>query len=254
MNTPSSSNTCRSLYLDLLEKSLTNTLLAPELDREIPGVVGSEQFKEHYIQGNAVTLLSIRQLENIRECVEEVLHDGVPGDFIETGVWRGGATIFMRAILRSHDVSDRCVWVADSFAGLPDVDVDNFPKDRKFLDFCQRHWNNLASSMEEVKTNFAAYGLLDEQVRFIKGLFKDTLPHAPIGRLALMRLDGDYYESTMDALTNLYDKLSTGGFVIVDDYHHGLGCRDAVDEFRAARAIADSMTSVGGGCHWWQKS
>jgi O-methyltransferase len=85
----------------------------------------------------------------------------------------------------------------------------------------------LAVSLEQVKANFDRYGLLDDQVRFLKGWFRDTLPVAPIERLAVLRLDGDMYESPMDTLVNLYPKLSEGGYVIVDDYGAIPACRQA---------------------------
>lgn len=97
--------------------------------------------------------------------------------------------------------------------------------------------------------------MLDDQVRFLKGWFKDSLPAAPIGSLALIRHDGDLYESTMDALTNLYDKLSVGGIVIIDDYgSEFIQCTEAVDEFRAKRNIKDPLVPVDASCHWWRKT
>jgi hypothetical protein len=98
--------------------------------------------------------------------------------------------------------------------------------------------------------------LLDDRVRFLKGWFKDTLPSAPIARLAVMRLDGDYYESTMDALVNLYDKLSVGGYAIVDDYGEDAWtyCRRAVDDFRLLRNIEDPLVRVDRCCYYWRRS
>ena len=153
-----------------------------------------------------------------------------PGDLIETGVWRGGATIFMRAILKARGVTDRLVWVADSFAGLPPPDTARYPQDEGIT---LHQFPQLAVPLERVQDNFRRYGLLDEQVRFLKGWFRDTLPTAPIERLAILRLDGDLYESTIQALDSLYHKLSVGGFVIVDDYGNVAACRQAVHDFRA---------------------
>jgi hypothetical protein len=114
----------------------------------------------------------------------------------------------------------------------------------------------MAATFEEVRSNFEAFGLLDEKVSFLNGWFKETLPVAPISQLALMRLDGDYYESTMDALTNLYDKLSMGGIVIIDDYGEDewTNCRQAVDQFRAQRSIRDSLIAVDSKCYWWRRT
>ena len=160
------------------------------------------------------TMIGRKRLDNIQQLMEQVIADGIPGDVIETGVWRGGATIFMRGVLAAHGVTNRTVWVADSFAGLPPPTA---PQDAGF-DFSAEVAPILAISQQEVEALFARYDLLDEQVKFLPGRFRDTLPSAPIQRLALMRLDGDLYESTMDALVNLYSKLSPGGYVIVDDY------------------------------------
>jgi O-methyltransferase len=255
---PQTHRPCRGLYIDLLEKSLTNTVFDPEPDPDNPNrttyVAG---VFDHYIKGRAVTFLSRRRLENLHNCIAEVLQKGIAGDLIETGVWRGGATIFMRALLEAYGDTKRSVWVADSFEGLPEPDAKRFPKEADSYrnPILQRHGKNLAVSLPEVRANFAAYGLLDERVRFLKGWFKDTLPTAPIERLALMRLDGDYYESTRDALTSLYDKLSPGGFVIIDDYGDDdwTYCRQAVDQFREERGIRDPLIAVDSKCHWWRR-
>jgi O-methyltransferase len=119
----------------------------------------------------------------------------------------------------------------------------------------QKQYNRLAASLDEVQRNFRTFDLLDDQVVFLKGWFKDTLPAAQIDKLAIMRLDGDFYESTMDALTNLYDKLSIGGYAIIDDYGEDVWqCRAAVDEFRGTRAITDSLMRVDSKCWYWQRT
>jgi O-methyltransferase len=268
-----------SLYLDLMQRSLTNLIYAehesvdfhpwhpvkrliyerclkPLLDRGGARVVVPYEFDERKraVGGDwptmGHTMIGLRRLENLRACVEHVLACGIPGDLIETGVWRGGATIFMRAILKAHGVTDRIVWVADSFEGLPKPDQARYPQDAG-----DRHhtFRELAVSLEQVRRNFEKYGLLDDQVRFLKGWFRDTLPAAPIERLAVARLDGDMYESTMDALASLYDKLSVGGFLIVDDYALA-GCRAAVHDFRAQRGIADPIEPIDHMGAFWQKA
>ncbi len=247
------------LYLDLLKKSLTDTLYQEEPDanqddekRFIHG------FVQHYIRGTAVSMLPLARFENLQACIADVVEAGIAGDLIETGVWRGGATVFMRAMLKALEITDRAVWVADSFEGLPKPDAARFPIEANTHDgaVMTKIYNHFAVGIDEVKTNFQAYGMLDERVRFLKGWFKDTLPTAPIDRLAIMRLDGDYYESTMDALVHLYGKLSPGGYVIVDDYGEDSWtyCRRAVDDFRRERAIVDPMIKVDSKCYFWQRS
>jgi hypothetical protein len=247
------------LYLDLLKRSLTATLFGTEPDHDQESQAAFLRgFVAHYIRGTSLTMLPLVRLNQLQSCVMDVLRRGVPGDMIETGVWRGGATIFMRGVLKALNVTDRRVWVADSFEGLPVPDPDKFPLEAKAHagPFMTKVCNHLAVGLDEVKRNFEAYGLLDEQVRFLKGWFSETLPSAPIERLAVMRLDGDLYDSTRDALVSLYDRLSPGGYVIVDDYGEDSWtyCRKAVDEFRTQRGISDALVRVDSRCHFWQRT
>jgi O-methyltransferase len=198
----------------------------------------------------AHTMIGLKRLDNIQECVERAIAAGVPGDLIETGVWRGGATVLMRAILAAHGVRDRTVWVADSFDGLPPPDAKRYPQDEGDTHH-EHRW--LAVPRSEVEETFRRYGLLDGQVRFLEGWFADTLPRAPIERLAVMRLDGDMYGSTMDALLALYPKLSPGGYVILDDYEVIPTCRRAVDDFRAAHGVTERLLPVDGNAVYWQR-
>jgi O-methyltransferase len=199
----------------------------------------------------AHTMIGLKRMENLQFCVEDVIQRGIPGDLIETGVWRGGACIFMRGILKAHQVTDRVVWVADSFAGLPTPDEEKYEADRRDT---HHKLEVLAVSLEQVKSNFEQYDLLDGQVRFLKGWFKDTLPIAPIPRLAVARLDGDMYESTMDALTALYPKVSVGGYVIIDDFGVVPGCKKAVEDYRQKLGITDLIQEVDWTGAYWQRT
>jgi hypothetical protein len=195
-------------------------------------------------------MIGLARLSNIQELVENVLARDVPGDLIEAGAWRGGATIFMRAVLKAHAVTDRTVWVADSFEGLPPPNPEEYPADQG-LDL--NTIEDLAVSQEEAAANFERYGLLDNQVRFIKGWFKDTLPTAPIRQLAVFRVDADLYESTMDALVPLYPKVASGGYVIVDDYKVIPACKEAVDDYRAEHGITAPLNHIDWNAVYWQK-
>ncbi len=199
----------------------------------------------------AHTMIGLKRMDNLQSCVERVIRDDVPGDLIETGVWRGGACIFMRGILKAYGVRDRCVWVADSFEGLPPPDLENYPADAGDP---HHTFIGLAVSMEDVQRNFAVYDLLDDQVRFLKGWFKDTLPQAPMERLAVARLDGDMYESTMDALKHVYPKLSPGGYLIVDDYGAVAGCKQAVEDYRQAQGITEPIQEIDGFGVFWRRA
>ena len=198
---------------------------------------------------DAESMIGMKRMLNVRSCVEQVLADGVPGDLLETGVWRGGACIYMRAILAAYGDPDRKVWLADSFEGLPEFD-GRFEADigDQFHAF-----GELAISVEEVKENFQRYDLLDDRVEFLVGWFADTLPTAPVEQLAVLRLDGDMYASTMDALVPLYDKVSPGGFVIIDDYGAVPGCAQAVEDFRRERGIDEPIEKVDWSGVFWRK-
>lgn len=198
----------------------------------------------------AETMIGLKRLDNLQDCITDVIARGVPGDLMEVGAWRGGATILMRAVLASLDETDRDVWVADSFQGLPKPDADRFPADTG-----DTHWTKagLAVSLQEVRRNFEKYGLLDDRVRFLPGWFRDTLPGAPVERLAVLRLDGDLYESTLIALRSLYPKVSGGGYVIVDDYAALQTCRDAVDDFRAEQGIDEDLIPIDWTGVYWQR-
>jgi O-methyltransferase len=197
----------------------------------------------------AETMIGLKRLNNLEACIIDVIRRGIPGDLIETGVWRGGASIFMRAVLKAYGDQERLVWLADSFQGLPKPNARKYPADAR-----DRLWKvpTLAVSVEEVKENFSRYNLLDRQVRFLVGWFRDVLPEAPIERLAVLRLDGDMYESTMDALTHLYPKLSVGGYVIIDDYALA-NCRAAVEDFRARRGVTEPLRPIDQIAKFWQR-
>lgn len=265
------------LYLDLLKKSLTRLLFDEswvpvplprdrvrakalvtlqralrrrgiELMRKAP--LPPDRFEGKDWPADAETMIGISRLDNLQQCVVEVVRDAVPGDLIETGVWRGGATILMRAVLRAYGDTTRTVWVADSFRGLPK------PSGRYEADLGDEHWKQepLAVSADEVRANFRRYGLLDEQVRFLEGFFQDTLPTAPIEQLAVARLDGDMYESTIVALEALYPKLSPGGYLIVDDYGAVPGCRQAVDDYRRDHGIEEPLLEIDWTGVYWRRS
>lgn len=198
----------------------------------------------------AHSMLSMKRLDNLQWCVEQVLIDDVPGDVVETGVMRGGAVILARAVLKANGVTDRRVWAADSFEGLPAPDVEKYPADEG-ADWHLRPLTEVG--VAQVRRNFDRYGLLDDQTVFLRGWFKDTLPTAPIDRIAVLRLDGDLYESTMDALRPLYPRVSAGGFVIIDDYNLPM-CRKAVSDYRAEHGITDEIVPIDDAGVYWRKT
>ncbi|MGA3402062.1 MAG: TylF/MycF/NovP-related O-methyltransferase, partial [Acetobacteraceae bacterium] len=115
------------LYLNLLKRSLTDTLFRDEPDINAPEMDYAVQRVRHYMEGSAVSMLPLARFDNMRACIVNVVKLGIPGDLIEAGVWRGGAAIYMRGVLKAYNVTDRLVWAADSFDGLPIPDAERFP-------------------------------------------------------------------------------------------------------------------------------
>jgi predicted nucleic acid-binding Zn-ribbon protein len=240
----------RRLYLDLLEKALIGSIYE---DKPISfwsdGYDPDVRVMGRDWPATAQSMIGAARMRNIRTLVERILDQNIPGDLLEAGVWRGGACIYMRGILEAYGVTDRTVWVADSFEGLPPPMPEAYPADAKDI---HHTFKELAVSIDEVKSYFARYGFLDERVVFVKGWFKDTLPGLPVEKLALLRLDGDMYQSTMEALNALYAKVSLGGFVIIDDYILK-PCRQAVDDFRHKHNIEEPIEAIDGAGVYWRK-
>lgn len=272
----------RELYLSLLKKALTHRLWGSDFapvfqahslsarvarwitDRllSLPpfakrGVVLLQTVPESasetgsYWPIHAHTMIGWKRLTSLQRCVEAILSEGVEGDLLEAGVWRGGAAIFMRGVLAAYGEERKRVFVADSFAGLPE------PRPGDLLDALPVTRNRaaerfMAVSEEEVRDNFGRYDLLDGRVIFLKGLFHETLPKAPIEKLALLRADGDMFRSTMDILESLYDKLSPGGYCIIDDYALE-PCRAAVEAFRERRKIVEPPIAIDWTGVYWRK-
>lgn len=199
----------------------------------------------------AETMIGMQRLASLQHCVETVLAEDVPGDLVECGVWRGGACILMRAVLAVYGDETRSVWLADSFLGVPPPDSDNYSADKNLRLDLQA--DVLAVSEAAVRANFERYGLLDDRVRFLAGWFKETLPAAPIDRIAVLRLDGDLYESTIQALSSLYPRLSPSGFCVIDDYHAITACRQAVTDYREKFGISAEITEIDGSGIFWRK-
>jgi hypothetical protein len=157
----------------------------------------------------------------------------------------------MRAVLKSYGITDRKVWCVDSFQGLPKPNVERYRADHGY-DLSQNEY--LSVPLEMVMENFRRFDLLDEQVQFLKGWFKDVLPRAPIEGIAVLRLDGDLYESTMDALTSLYHRVSPRGVIIIDDFGTWPPCRQAVEDFRAAQDINEPIQNIDGTGVFWRRA
>lgn len=200
-----------------------------------------------------LTMLPKLFLENVEMCVKETLENNIEGDFVEAGVWRGGACILAHNMFKKAK-SPKKVWVYDSFEGVPQPNPDEYPSDHG-----DDHWtiSELSVSLEEVQSNFELFNKLDGTVEFVKGWFKDTMPTNTIDKISVLRLDGDMYESTIDPLEYLYPKLSAGGYCIIDDYNPKYGAFNAVNDYRTKynitepiQVVNDSGVTIG----YWKKN
>lgn len=248
------------LQIDLLANS-EHALAGIDLQRYLRDIEQREPEKYRaYVAGKqdglgplrfAHTMIGLFRLNNIERCAETVFAEAIEGDFLEAGVCRGGAAIFMRALQVAHGEQHRKLWAVDSFEGVPPSVGD---EDRSYgfdLEEARQPW--LACSLPAVRENFRRYDLLDVNVRFVRGWIAQAVPQAPIGPLAILRLDVDLYSATAESLDLLYDKVSPGGFVIVDDYGYLQCCRDAVDHFRDRRGIREPIEWIDHTGIFWRK-
>ena len=195
--------------------------------------------------GCGCTMIGQKRLENIVFLLEKALEEDIPGCYGEFGVWKGGASILAAHVLKG---SGRKVYVADSFEGLPPAKPSKFPKDRGQM---MHTINHLRVSLEEVQANFARYGLLDDNVIFLKGFFETTLPNLK-DTFVVVRMDGDLYQSTWETLDNLYPQISPGGSIICDDYCLATA-REACHDYREKHKITSEIHVIDDCGVWWRK-
>lgn len=198
---------------------------------------------------NGLTMIGMKRMDNLENMLDYVRENQIEGDLVETGVWKGGATIFMKLYCDLYNI-DKKVFVCDSFEGLPK------PSGKFSADYGDRHhtFTQLAISLETVKNNFKLFHVLDENVVFIKGFFSQTLPNNNlIGKVSLLRMDGDMYESTHDVFYSLYHKLNSKGVLIVDDYCLD-GCKQCVIDFRSSNNINETINVIDRCGIYWIKN
>lgn len=206
------------------------------------------------------SLVGVGGLEVTYKTVNDVCKRNIPGDMVELGVARGGCAALMANVVFDKTVCgqlQRKLWLFDSYEGLPD------PTD---MDFNSELGNGTGDHVRPLPKG-SCLGQLDEvkhlmfnkndfpkdEIEFVKGWFENTVPvtKKEIQEIAVLRIDGDWYESTKCCLENLYDKVSPDGYIIVDDYQSCYGCRRAVDEFLQVRGLNPHIKFDGrGGCYF----
>jgi hypothetical protein len=192
--------------------------------------VSPSEFSRLYRRVRRRTMCSNARLRGLYHGVKYVVDRGIAGDFVECGCALGGSAALIGLTLRQLHASRR-LWLFDTFEGLPAPTVHDpdFEVASMFTGTCM-------GTLEEVRDLFRQLKI-ENEVQFVKGLFQQTLPAAGLSQIALLHLDGDWYESVKCCLENLYDKVVPGGVIQIDDYGYWKGSRKAVDEFMAARRI-----------------
>jgi len=187
------------------------------------------------------SLVGALGLEATYDAATDIEEKNLTGAFVECGVAQGGCSALMAMVAARHD-HGRLMWLFDSFEGLPDPTAPDYDADREWTGSHIRPLppgSCLGTETQVDKLLFSTFGLDRPKVFLVKGWFQNTLPQhrGRIGPISLLRIDGDWYESTKCCLENLYDNLVAGGYLIVDDYGVCYGCQRAVDEFMQERTI-----------------
>ena len=193
------------------------------------------------------TMTGVARLEALVRAVRYTHARGIPGAFVECGVWRGGSVLAIIGTLQDEAVDDRDIYLFDTFDGMTrptehDVSDYNPPALEEWEQARQRdlhpwaeHFGPASFTEESVRQTILATGYPEARVHFVRGRVEDTLPGQAPPVVGLLRLDTDWYESTAHELSHLYPRLSPGGVLVIDDYGHWQGCRRAVDEYFAGR-------------------
>ncbi len=198
-------------------------------------LVSPSEFSRLYRQVKDITMCSNARLRGLHNAVRHVVAQDISGDIVECGTARGGSAALMGLTLKLLEDDQRKLWVFDTFEGLPPPTSDD-----PDFEIANLYTGRCRGSLEDVTASFTELGIQD-QALFIKGLFQETLPGAAVDRIAVLHLDGDWYESVKSCLDLLYDKVVEGGIIQIDDYGFWKGARKAVDEFFEKRSIAPRL-------------
>lgn len=229
------------------------------MERTVPAQMGTQLFtKEVNITERELgrdwpylgrSMVGKYRLEHLHLSIHTVVEEGIPGSFVETGIWRGGSCMLARALFRVYNETHREVLACDSFRGLPPGDEELYGK----LDVGWQTLSYLAVEEEIVRDFFVEMGVLDEQVYFVKGFFNDSMPVVAkhIDAISILRLDGDLYESTVDVLYHLYHRVSLGGYIVVDDW--GLPAENATFDFLQIHDPNAQIEIIDNNSRFWRK-
>lgn len=182
------------------------------------------------------TQTSPERIFSLARAVEYIESYGIEGAIVECGVWRGGSMMAIAKTLLRLDSVERDLLLFDTFEGMPAATVHDVDHEGVTADEYLRQSPTLnAVGLDEVRKNMESTGYPSKKVHYIKGLIEDTVPGEAPDRIALLRLDTDWYESTRHELVHLFPKLVPNGVLVIDDYGHFQGAQKAVDEYFASQ-------------------
>jgi hypothetical protein len=192
------------------------------------------------------TMTSVERMHALWTAVRYVAAKGVPGDYVECGVWRGGSSMLAALELQRAGLGDRRLFLYDTFEGMAEPTAEDGPVARHEWARHERADHNdwCYSPLDEVRANLLSTGLPEDRLELVKGKVEDTIPETVPARISILRLDTDWYASTRHELIHLFPLLEPGGVLIVDDYGHWEGARRAVDEYLAEQDIALLLVRV----------
>jgi O-methyltransferase len=198
------------------------------------------EFLNLYRACKAFTLTSVERMYALYQATRFISETGIDGDFVECGVWRGGSSMLVAMTLHACGDEARTLWLYDTYAGMTqpgpeDIDLTG----RTALVRMPENGELWACSpIDDVRANMERSGYPVDQFRFVRGPVEETIPASVPSRIALLRLDTDWYASTYHEMRHLYPLLIPGGVLIVDDYGHWQGARLAVDQFLSEQGIS----------------
>jgi predicted O-methyltransferase YrrM len=209
--------------------------------------IARTEFARDFRAVRAFSMAGPARLRALYEGVQWAVARRVPGDVVECGTARGGSAALLGLALRRLE-DPRTVWAFDTFAGMPPA-TDGDPD----LEIARLYTGSCRGDVHDVEALLRRLDLL-RQTRLVKGLFQDTIPTAPLGAIAFLHVDGDWYESVKVCLAQLFDRVSPGGVIQIDDYGHWEGARKAVDEFLKGRGLRPSLRWIDYTGRQWIKS
>jgi hypothetical protein len=200
------------------------------------------EFRPIYEAARPFTMTSLERMYGLWQAARYVVSHQIPGDFVECGVWKGGsAMVAAMSLMQAGDVS-RGLWLYDTFEGMTqpgerDVDWSGRAAAEHLVEKKMTADQWCRSPLDEVKAAMASTGYAGDRIHYVAGRVEQTIPAQMPERIALLRLDTDWYESTKHELEHLFPRLVSGGVILIDDYGHWQGCRQAVDEYMAKHGV-----------------